>query len=174
MRRTRREYEMFHMVLGLIVVRTFCRWTFLRGKLCRRVIRHKGTSPWRHFAVRTLRRKNFFAVKPILDSTQCRDSMSLSGSLAPLIGPARPFNNSWILIAHFYSMSLIMFDPFFTHWALWVLLCIHKLCQISGVHRHDKNADVPHLRACAVLRGSSRLVTSHKIQRRYIITSWKY
>ena len=71
-------------------------------------------------------------LKPILHTTQCRDSMSLTLSLAPLIGSARPFNNSWRLIEKFCSMSLGMFHPILTHWALWVLLCIHTLRQISG------------------------------------------
>ena len=71
-------------------------------------------------------------VKPIPHTTQCRDSMSLTLSVVPLIGSAQPFNNSWRLIEHFCSMSLRIFDQFLKHWALWVLLCIHTLCQISG------------------------------------------
>ena len=69
----------------------------------------------------------------------------------PLIGPARPFNSSWRLLEHLCSMSLRMFDSFLAHWPPRVLLCIHTLCQVSGVHYYDKNADVPHLHACALL-----------------------
>ena len=113
-------------------------------------------------------------LNPILDTTQCRDSKNILVGLVPLIGLARPFNSSWRLNEHFCSMSLRMFDLFLTQWAHWVLFCIHTLCQISGVHWHNKNADVSHIRACVVLRGSSRLVTWHKIQRYYIFTSRKY
>ena len=50
--------------------------------------------------------------KPTLHTTQCRDSMSLTLSLVPLIVSAWPFNSSWRLIKNFCSMSLRMFDPF--------------------------------------------------------------
>ena len=67
-------------------------------------------------------------LKPILHTTQRRDSMRLTLSLVSLIGLARRFNNSCRLIELFCSMSLRIFDPFLTH---WVLFCIHTLCPIS-------------------------------------------
>ena len=41
-------------------------------------------------------------LKPILHTTQCRDSMGLTLSLVPLIGSPRPFNNSWRLSELFF------------------------------------------------------------------------
>ena len=58
------------------------------------------------------------SLKPILDTTECQDSMSLALSLVPLIGPARPFSSSWRLTEHLCSMSLTMLDPLLAHCAL--------------------------------------------------------